>query len=373
MASGPVALALQQGMTMTWRMLNIAFVACNKNAARFTEDPAFIYRCENLAHALQVHGAKVWLGHISRFPAWSDWSVVVFHRPRYDLRFRLLRAFLGRRGVKVVADVDDLVFVESMAKHSPGVVNGLVSLESTHRQFKSHAASISSVDHVTVSTPNLAEFVRDENLNSAVTCIPNAIHWSWRKMGLSPNDGRRFVLGYLPGTRSHDRDFALIQPAIARLLDAHEKIRLKITGPLNHGLQGSHRQIEHFAKRPFADFHLVFDSVCMNLAPLEDTPFNRCKSANKVMEAAWWNIPTIHSHLPDAERFRGVCGHEAKSLSEFESMLFDWASDPESFNISLVSGTELRDLILPLSDVYDFAVRWLESVMDFSRNHAQEK
>lgn len=360
-------------MTGTGCLLNIAFVACNKNAARYAEDPAFIYRCENLAHALQVHGAKVWLGHISRFPVWRDWNVVVFHRPRYDLRFRLLRAFLGRRGVKVVADVDDLVFVESMAKHSPGVLNGLVSLESACKQFASHAASLSSVDHVTVSTPHLAWFISDSNLSSAVTCIPNAIHWSWRRMELQPDDGQRFILGYSPGTRSHDRDFALVKPAIARLLEADKKIRMKITGPLNHGMQGFHQQIDHHAKRPFADFYRAFESVRMNLAPLEDTPFNRCKSANKIMEAAWWNIPTIYCHLPDAERFRNLGAHQANSPSEFESLLFDWARNPDRFNFSLEPKKELRDAMLPSSDVYAFGTRWLESVMDLSCAYAQEK
>ena len=41
----------------------------------------------------------------------------------------------------------------------------------------------------------------------------------------------------------------------------------------------------------------------VNLAPLIQTPFTDCKSAIKVIEAAYWGIPTICSDNHDMRRF----------------------------------------------------------------------
>jgi hypothetical protein len=62
---------------------------------------------------------------------------------------------------------------------------------------------------------------------------------------------------------------------------------------------------------PFSDYvnHLKLGWV--NLAPLEITPSNHCKSALKVLEAGYWGIPSVYSPYPDVERFvdAGHCSH----------------------------------------------------------------
>ena len=78
------------------------------------------------------------------------------------------------------------------------------------------------------------------------------------------------VLTYLPGTRSHDRDFSMIAGPLSRFLRFHPEVELRITGPLNCRLDVPPRQVRHGDKVAFANYHQQFDGIWVNLAPLED-------------------------------------------------------------------------------------------------------
>lgn len=340
--------------------LRVAFVACNKNAARFAQDPAFIYRCDNLAHALAQKGVQVWLGHMHHLPLTVRWDVVVFHRPKMGWRLRALMAWLGRRGTQMVADVDDLVFDPSLAQFSPGVVNGLVSLDATREQFKRHRAALQRFDVLTVSTQALQVHAQALAAPGAaqVVCVPNTIHWQWRERAL-PAVTESACVAYMPGTRSHDRDLASVAPALEGVLAVHEHLVLQITGPLTLPLQARAHQVLRREKLPFHAFHQAFEGVGLNLAPLEPTPFNECKSAIKVMEAAWWGVPTVFCHLPDALRFVQAGGVQAHSAREFGQCVADWAHKPQPW---LAQRQALRERVLPEADVYAAADVWLTQV-----------
>ncbi len=339
--------------------LNIAFVACNKNRDRFRQDPAFIYRCDNLSYALKQKGAAVWVGHISQLSWHQPFDVVVFHRPRWSWRFVLLVKWLQRCGAKVVGDFDDLVFSVELAQFSPGVVNGMVSLASTQKLFDLHSKAMALVDHVTVSTGCLVDRVREKFRHKYVTCIPNAIHWSWLNKPLQDTIRDNSTLAYMPGTRSHDRDFSWIVPALESVLNAFPRVNLQITGPLSHSLSSWGSRVVQKDKMPFEKFEYAFKGVDLNLAPLINSPFNDCKSGIKVIEAAWWGIPTVFSHLPDAQRLVAAGGIQANTLAEFESHLSEWQRNREAFS---QTPQALRQAVLEHADVHAFAEDWLETV-----------
>jgi hypothetical protein len=347
-------------MTFGCKTLRIAFAACNKNAKRYAQDPAYIYRCDNLAHALQVAGHTVWQGHARDLPWTQAWDVVVFHRPRAQWWMRAKVAWLQRGGTHCVADFDDLVFEPALAHHSPGVVNGLVPLETTQKQFLSHAQALHWFNAVTVSTQSLAEHARAQVQGAAVSVIPNAVHWSWRTKPLFNQVRNSCTMAYMPGTRSHNRDFAWLVPAIERTLKAHLHARLQITGPLEHSLLGWGDQVFQQQKKPFVEFDQVFKGVGLNLAPLVRSPFNDCKSGIKVMEAAWWGIPTVFSHLPDAMRLVGAGGVHANTVVDFEELLNNWACEPTTF---APKPEVLRQAVLQHADIHQVAKRWLQEVV----------
>lgn len=279
-------------------------MAGSRNPRLFRQDPAFIYRCENVGLALQERGHRVsWL-HWTALRPWQRFDVMVFHRPRYSSAWRALLWWLRRGGATMVADVDDLVFDEALAQHSPGVLNGLVSLSETRRQYVSHCRALACFERICTSTQLLAEHLRRVLPGARVEVLPNAVYLGWRhQVQTRPAKRTQPVVTYFPGTRSHDRDFGVYAGGVERFLASHPAARLEVTGPLRFGLSSRPGQIVHQEKVVFARYAGHVRRSWVNLAPLETTPFTRCKSALKVLEAGFWGVPTVCSPLQDAERF----------------------------------------------------------------------
>jgi hypothetical protein len=280
--------------------LRIAFVANNKQSSRFMGDPAFIYRCENLALALRQAGHQVELLHVSQLRAHAAFDIVVLHRPRKHWLTALRLAWLRRGGCRIIADFDDLVFLPQWAHVSPGVVNGLVSLAQTEKNFAEHAAALGYCDAFMVSVLPLQQKL--QAFGKPVLLLPNAVHMSWYNEQEDAARLSRPTLTYFPGTRSHDRDFATIQPILEQLLTEEPELCLQITGELNTQIHCRPNQLLRFAKQPFAGYARHVAKSWVNLAPLEDSEFNRHKSALKAIEAAWFNAPTLASPIPDMQR-----------------------------------------------------------------------
>ena len=283
----------------------IAFVASTRNPSRFRHDPSYIYRCENLAHALDALGQRTQLIHLHDFPMQERFDLVVFHRPRWSLRLAFLLRSLKRFGTTTIADIDDLIFDPRCARYNPGVMNQLVPLRQVRRLYRRHQAALQKFDRITVATRPLADEISRRWPEANTSIVPNAIFHAWRGQAMEDmsraKDGQR-ILTYFPGTRSHDRDFTLIQPAVEAFLHQYPDIKLRITGHLDVPLRARPGQIEQRAKVSFTEYAKEFRSAWVNLAPLERTPFNRCKSALKVTEAAYWGVPTLCSAIPDAQR-----------------------------------------------------------------------
>jgi hypothetical protein len=285
--------------------VQLAFLAGSGNTRAYLHDPAFIYRCENLAHALRARGITVELGHSLAWRASRAPDCVVVHRPRVSFALWRLVRRLRSQQVRLVADVDDLVFDESSAAFSPAVLNGRVPLWLQRRRFREHRGALRWFDQITTSTETLARYLRECCPGKPVTVLHNAVHWHWRRAAQLADERQRVpgLITYLPGTRSHDRDFALIREPLSRFLRTHPDVRLRVTGPVEFRLDAPAAQVVHGPRVPFAGYEHQFQEAWVNLAPLEDTPFNACKSALKALEAGYWGVPTICSPNPDYARF----------------------------------------------------------------------
>jgi len=93
------------------------------------------------------------------------------------------------------------------------------------------------------------------------------------------------------------------------------------------------------------------------LAPLEDSPFNRCKSALKIMEAGFFGIPTVASPIPDTRRFAGAGVEFAASSDEWLNALRRLADGhpyPASWR------EDLRQRIVRHASIEKETERWLE-------------
>lgn len=96
------------------------------------------------------------------------------------------------------------------------------------------------------------------------------------------------LLGYFSGTPSHQRDYATVEPAIARLMARRPDLGLMLVGFIEPGpaLAPFTRRIQ---RQPFMDWinlQRLVASVEVNLMPLQANVFTDCKSPLKYFEAA---------------------------------------------------------------------------------------
>lgn len=335
--------------------LKIAFVSSRPSIRRFREEGSFIYRCENLSLALSRLGHKTSLLHLTALLVRSDFDVVVFLRPMrgriYDYVTRRLRA----KGVTLIGDVDDLIFDPDFALFRPSVKKNPSEEEKTRIKFAKHAEALSKLDKVVVSTPELAQHYKELHPETPCTVIPNAGHLSWLDHSPSPATGERSI-SYFSGTRTHDHDFAIVQPVLKRLLDRHEDLKVRIVGPLSADLE--HPRVTRIPKAPFQEYAQLVRNSHISIAPLEDTPFNQCKSALKALEAGIMNVPIVASPVGDYTRMdiKGVL--LAKTAEEWESKL-EFALEPKNYQ-EISDG--LRERILEFSDIDSLAKNFIEFV-----------
>lgn len=109
----------------------------------------------------------------------------------------------------------------------------------------------------------------------------------------------KVYLGYFSGSLTHNQDFEIIKPALIQIMEKYNQVNLVLVGDLeeNDGLRKFENRIIKKNKVPWQDLPKLIVQVDINLAPLEDTLFNRAKSEIKWIEAALVRVPTIASKV----------------------------------------------------------------------------
>ena len=205
-------------------------------------------------------------------------------------------------GLKVVFDIDDLVF-------NYRDIN-LIKATTHEKSFAYWAGYIwgirriaKRVDAFLATNEFLAKKLK-HSFEKPVAVIPNSLHAiqvihsdTKHLQKIKPHKG--FVLGYFSGSPTHAKDFGLIEPEILKFLQKHDDAKLKIIGymdfsPRAKALLDSGR-IEF--QNP-VDFERLQDEIAkvdVNLAPLVNNEFTNCKSELKFFEAAAVETTTIAS------------------------------------------------------------------------------
>ena len=162
-----------------------------------------------------------------------------------------------------------------------------------------HAAQVADI--VTVSTPPLAEVMARETGHRDVrvleNCIPAAL------LGLERNRNRRKVIAGWQGGASHEKDVAMIAPALRHFTDRHKRAELHFMGCDFSGLTGRRARVTGWVPvNAGLDYYRGID-FDIGLAPLTGTIFDQSKSSIKALEYMALGIPVLAS---DCEPYRGV-------------------------------------------------------------------
>lgn len=239
------------------------------------------------------------------------------------------------RGAAVIFHLDDdlLAVPESLGRakyehySEPGRVAALMN-------------ALNASDLIYASTPVLAARLAEHGIVAPITA--GDIYCSIAphdKMAPLPSTGP--VIGYM-ATGGHGADLDLVLPAIERLLEMMPELRFETFGtiPPAPGLARFGKRIAHFpGERDYSAFLARLNELgwWVAIAPLEDTPFNRCKADTKWIEYAFCGIPAVASDLPV---YHKACADGAGVLAAANDQWFEallrLVSDPRARQDMLV-------------------------------------
>lgn len=261
------------------------------------------YRLEHLKEELLYQGVQGELWETRTLPRQVDWqevAAVVIYRCRYMDGLPEFIEEAQSHGVPVLYDIDDYIFEYE-------AIRGLPFMEGEeYRDFDVYSGLIRQCmeqsDRILVSTDHLKQAVETAMPQKPVYVNRNVasgemLILSAKAQRKKNKCSRRLVLGYFSGSNTHSRDFELISDLLLEFLEGHPEAYLKIVGCLElpesfEGVQ------ERILREGFMDWWRLPESIAqvdINLMPLEDTLFHKCKSENKWMEAALVRVPTIGS------------------------------------------------------------------------------
>ena len=160
---------------------------------------------------------------------------------------------------------------------------------------------------VWVSTQALADTLA--NARADVRVVPNGLDerlWSAFPMGSRRRQGPLRIL--FMGTATHDADFALVEPALSRIKAMFaEHVSIDLIGVSSRGdlppwINRVPMSVHAAASYPAFVNWFTQQHFDIGIAPLADTPFNRCKSAIKTLYYAALGLPVLAS---DRAGYRG--------------------------------------------------------------------
>ena len=290
--------------------------------------PGHVYRVQRFAAAAEQAGAVATVVRVEDIAGCRD----AVHAA--DLLFawrapweQIAEAVAWARevAIPVIYDIDDLMVEPEIA--NAGVIDAIRSIGIPEEQVRGLFTSIREAayhaDLCLATTDELAQHVR--HLAKPTLVLPNGFDEATRRTArraarrrrTTGTDGR-LRIGYAGGTRTHQRDFGIVAPALARILRERPEVRLVLfKSPLDDLPvvdPGEFGALAAFADRvewrdmvPVAALPEEIARFDVNLAPLEEgNVFCEAKSDLKYFEAAMVGVATVASRTGP---FRRVIEH----------------------------------------------------------------
>lgn len=270
------------------------------------DNSTFRYRIYNMVQVLDdgtgdLSAAYFFLADLARVTDIVDLAdVLVICRTRYDNQVnRLIDAF-RHRGKRVLYDIDDFVFDVDYVQ----LVVKTLDLDMTNPQvwhdwfsYNSRlGATLKMCDGAIATTSSLADRVR-EFAGIPVSIVPNFMNREQlaissrvfeARRAAEPGESGLIHLGYFSGSPTHNRDFAMIAPALEELLDENPRLGVVVVGYIEAGpgLERFGARVKRFAFEDFVNLQRLIGLVEFNLIPLQFNVFTNCKSELKYFESA---------------------------------------------------------------------------------------
>jgi GT2 family glycosyltransferase/glycosyltransferase involved in cell wall biosynthesis len=297
--------------------------------------PGNNYRVVRYVEAARFAGSEANWMRLEEVPKrvgeFSAAHAVVIWRAAWDERVAIAVAAARRAGARIVFDVDDLMIDPKIACTS--LVDGIRSQGLTEGQVRTFYAQVQrtmlEADVCTTTTEELASHMRAWGKPTFV--LPNGYDGETlqasrlavrRRRQASEDDIVR--IGYASGSRTHQRDFAVVAGALGRILRERPHCRLVLFRPCLDiteypELTGLENQVEWRDMVSLEHLPAEMARFDVNLAPLEvGNPFCEAKSELKFFEAALVDVVTVAS--PTGPLRRAIRDGETGFLAANEAM-----------------------------------------------------
>ena len=300
------------------------------------------YRVEHLREQLLCQG------YASRFIQMDeakecrlkDYKAVVFYRCSNEEGVRKIVRKAEELGIPAYYDIDDLIFdYDRIASLHFLEGEEYKDFRSTTRKI--HACMEQCSGYIT-STVTLARQISAEFPHKPVVINRNTASMEMQILShdaikTKVPEKEKIYIGYFSGSKTHDRDFAVIEDALIEMMEKYPQVMLKLVGVLSEDkMKRFQDRIEKMGFMEWQKLPEALAGVDINLMPLENTVFHSCKSENKWMEAALVKVPSVMSRNDELEPLiqNGVEGYLCSTKEE-------WAEALEA----LITDSELRHKI----------------------------
>jgi glycosyltransferase involved in cell wall biosynthesis/SAM-dependent methyltransferase len=327
------------------------------------DTPGHQYRVVRLAEAINRLGGRATVLDVAqaagpRSGDLVDADIVILWRATWSAEVKQVVRRAWQAGARVVFDVDDLMVDPDMATLDTidGIRTQGLTEEAVRDMYALVRRTAEAADACICTTSELAAPLR--RIGKVTHVVPNGFdddtfvrsRLAVRVRAAGVDDGLCRI-GYAAGSRTHQRDFAVLAEPLAEVVRAHPHTRLVLFRgafdldefPMFDDLRD---QVEWRAIVPLAELPIELVRLDVNLAPLEvGNPFCEAKSDLKYFEAALVDVPTVASPTGPFRRsiVEGVTGFLADGPEEWRSALEKLIVDPD---LRRSVGRAARDAVL---------------------------
>jgi len=275
--------------------------------------PGHIYRIRRPAEAASGVGLSslvLTLAEAEADPVLLSAQIVVIWRAAWSARVAAIFQAARSYGARIIFDVDDLMFEPELATFRlfDGIRTQSLTEQVVSDFYGQVRATLLAADAGLSPTEFLSERMR--RCGKPAFVLPNGFDETTRRVSAAALAARRGAgapsvqrIGYAGGTRTHQKDFAVIAAPVAAALRQAPNRRLVLFRrgeapcldisefPEFAGLEA---QIEWREMVGLPELPWELARFDINLAPLElDNPYCEAKSELKFFEAALVGVPTI--------------------------------------------------------------------------------
>lgn len=238
----------------------------------------------------------------------DNFQIFIIFRCACTKELKIFIEKIKEKKKKVLFDIDDLVIDTKYTDSVPFVQNfSRRDKETFDRITIATGETLKLCDAAITTTEALAEELRKYVSKVYInrnTASEEMVKYSEKAYEQRKRNSEQIWLGYFSGSLTHNKDFEIIRPALMRIMEEFQMVHLLLVGELEASdeLKKFNSRIIQNGMVSWRELPSMIAKVNVNLAPLEDTLFNRAKSEIKWIEAALVHVPTIASRTGAFER-----------------------------------------------------------------------